>query len=272
MSAADSTGDAPDSVDDSPENGRPGRRRRGAAGSNYGSEYDGDGSGKRTRGKRRAAEEATGDRARRQAPPPDPASAAREICLRLLSVRPRTRVELDAALRRRGVEDHVIAEVLERYADVGMIDDAAFAKAWVTSRHHSKGLAKRALAGELRRKGVTDDESGAALEQLDDETEEATARELVARRLKQERAAQRRPRRSPGEGDGDDDPAALRKAQEALIRRLVGMLARKGYPAGMAFRIVKDALSEEIDNAETVELLDPDVFGAEEADFDQLRS
>jgi regulatory protein len=51
-----------------------------------------------------------------------------------------------------------------------MIDDEAFARAWVTSRHHSKGLAKRALAGELRRKGVADDDLGAALDELDGDT------------------------------------------------------------------------------------------------------
>ena len=65
----------------------------------------------------------------------------------------------------------MIAEVLDRYSDVGMIDDEAFARAWVTSRHHSQGLARRALAGELRRKGVADDDVGAALDELDGDTE-----------------------------------------------------------------------------------------------------
>jgi regulatory protein len=290
----DAFGSGPDSPppfdsteSDPPENARPGRRRRKPAAPEYGaatrSEFGGERSESRATGARAKGRPASGRAAegrptrdpdgRRggQAPPPDPASAARDICLRLLSIRPRTRAELDKALRKREVDEDVISEVLERYADVGLIDDAAFAKAWVTSRHHSKGLAKRALAGELRRKGVADEETGAALEELDTDTEEATARDLVARRLRTERAAQRRPRRSTA-GDEEHDGAARRKEQEALIRRLVGMLARKGYSPGLAFRIVKDALSEEIDNAETAELLDPDVFGSEEADFDQLRS
>src|SRR5262249_55594586 len=84
----------------------------------------------------------------------DPAERAREICLRLLAIRPRTRTELSGALRQRGIPADVAAEVLDRYDEVGIIDDRAFARAWVTSRHYGRGLARKALAGELRRKGV----------------------------------------------------------------------------------------------------------------------
>src|SRR5690606_41881804 len=80
----------------------------------------------------------------------DPGEVAREICLRLLAVRPRTRAALATALYRRGIPEDTVTEVLDRYGEVGLIDDAAFARAWVTSRHHGKGLARRALAGELR--------------------------------------------------------------------------------------------------------------------------
>lgn len=146
---------------------------------------------------------------------------AREICLRLLAVRPRTRAELSAALRRRGITDDVAAEVLDRYDEVGIVDDAAFARAWVSSRHHGRGLARRALAGELRRKGVADDTVREAVDELSTDTEEETARRLVDRQL----------RGMSGAGP------------ETALRRLVGMLARKGYPPGLAFRVVKDALA-----------------------------
>jgi regulatory protein len=151
----------------------------------------------------------------------DPAERARQICLQQLAVRPRTRTELAAAMRRRGVAADVAAEVLERYDEVGIIDDRAFASAWVSSRHHGKGLARRALADELRRKGIAAELAEEALDELDGEVEANTARELVRRRLRGERGQ-----------------------PEVLFRRLVGMLARKGYPAGLAIRVVREALEE----------------------------
>jgi len=170
--------------------------------------------------------------------PSDPREVARDICLRQLAVRPRTRAELATALRKRGVDDDIAAEILDRYDEVGIIDDAAFAKAWVTSRHHGKGLARRALAGELRRKGVGSDEVGEALDELDPSTEEDTARALVVRRLRTESSA----------------------APDALFRRLVGMLARKGYPAGLAIRVVKEALAARAEMAEFADGIDPDAL------------
>jgi regulatory protein len=186
-------------------------------------------------------------------------TAARDQCIRLLAVRPRTRSELEAALVKRGYDEDVISEILDRYSDVGIIDDEAFAKAWVTSRHHSKGLAKRALAGELRRKGVSDDDMGVALDELDGDAEVETARALVERRLRVER------RRPAGAGDRD----AQRKAEAALIRKLVGMLARKGYSSGLAYRVVKEAMA---DDGGGGGLLDLDSYVEEPDDFDQLRS
>jgi regulatory protein len=155
----------------------------------------------------------------------DPAEVAREICLRQLAVRPRTRAELATALARNGIAPEVAAEVLDRYDEVGIIDDAAFARAWVTSRHHSRGLATRALANELRQHGVEKELADAALGELDGDTEAATARELADRKL-----------RSAGS-----------TAPDALFRRLVGMLARKGYPPGVAIRVVKEALAARTD-------------------------
>jgi regulatory protein len=199
-----------------------------------------------------------------EAPPVDPGTAARDACIRLLAAGPRTRAELDTALRRRGFDDDVIAEVLDRYSDVGIIDDEAFARAWVTSRHHSKGLARRALAGELRRKGVAADDVGTALDEVDDDTEVDTARALVERRLRSERAAAQRAaaRRT------DEDPGQRRQREQATVmRKLVGMLARKGYPPALAFRVVKEAM-----DTDAPELCEPDSYVEDPDDFDQLRS
>lgn len=174
---------------------------------------------------------------------------AREVCLRRLAIRPQTRAELATAMRRRGVDDDVAAEVLERYDEVGIVDDEAFAMAWVTSRHHGKGLARRALAGELRRKGVPDEAMGEALATLDPETEESTARALVARKLR----------------------VARNEKPEATLRRLVGVLARKGYPPGLAIRVVRDALAERPGQAEFADSVDVDALAEAVGDGEERR-
>ncbi|WP_369375925.1 recombination regulator RecX [Streptomyces sp. cg36] len=156
-------------------------------------------------------------------PPQDPAERARAICLRLLTGTPRTRRQLADALKKREIPDEVAEEVLSRFEEVGLINDAAFADAWVESRHHGRGLARRALARELRTKGVDAAVVDEAVGQLDSEQEEETARELVARKLRSTRGLDR----------------------DRRIRRLASMLARKGYPEGMALRVVRQALEAE---------------------------
>lgn len=171
-----------------------------------------------------------------QGPPRSPEEQARAICLRLLTGTPRTRGQLAEALRTRGIPDEVAQEVLSRFEDVGLIDDAAFADAWVESRHHSRGLARRALARELRTKGVDSALIDEAVGQLDAEQEERTARELVERKLRATRGLER----------------------EKRLRRLAGMLARKGYAEGVALRVVRRALEEEGEDPELLERHLPD--------------
>ncbi|MDX3643731.1 recombination regulator RecX, partial [Streptomyces sp. MB09-02B] len=161
----------------------------------------------------------------------DPAERARGICLRLLTGTPRTRKQLADALHKREIPEDVAEEVLSRFEEVGLINDSAFADAWVESRHHGRGLARRALARELRTKGVDSALIDEAVSQLDSEQEETTARELVARKLRSTRGLDR----------------------DKRLRRLAGMLARKGYPEGMALRVVRQALEEEGEETEGLE-------------------
>jgi regulatory protein len=175
----------------------------------------------------------------------DPETRARQICLRLLTLAPRTRAQLATALRERGVPGDAADAVLDRFTDVGLIDDAAFARAWVESRHYSRGLAGRALRQELRQRGVDDGQIRDAIDDLGPDAEVATARRLVAQKLASTRGL----------------------LPEARIRRLAGTLARKGYPAGLAFRVVREAmeaegsgsaLSEEWEPGEELGYGDPD--------------
>jgi regulatory protein len=149
--------------------------------------------------------------------------AARQICLRLLTTAPRTRAQLATALGRRGVPDAAAEAVLGRLCDVGLVDDAMFAVGWVESRHHGRGLAGRVLAAELRRRGVAGDNIRAALDRLEPDQEVATARALVERRI----------------AGTAGQPLATR------IRQLIGLLARKGYPQALAYRLVREALEQE---------------------------
>jgi regulatory protein len=155
--------------------------------------------------------------------PGDHEAAAREICLRLLSLSPRTRAQLADALRRHDVPDDVAERVLGRYTEVGLIDDVAFSRAWVQSRHAGRGLSRRALAAELRQRGVDDDTVDDAVEELDPVREETSARELVAKRLAATRGL---------------DPVKR-------TRRVLGVLARKGYSRGLSYRLIREALEHE---------------------------
>jgi regulatory protein len=156
-------------------------------------------------------------------PDADPESAARGIVLRKLTAAPRSRAQLEADLAAREVPDDVAKRVLDRFTEVGLVDDAAFAESWVRSRHAGRGLSRRALRHELRQKGVDDETAGAAVEEIGPDEESAAAAALVARRL----------------------PATRGLAAEVRVRRLAGMLARKGYPGGMSLQVVRDALAAE---------------------------
>ncbi|RLV48582.1 regulatory protein RecX [Nocardioides mangrovicus] len=166
-------------------------------------------------------------------PAEDPESVARTILLDQLTGRPRTRAELATKLSARGVPDAVAGRLLDRFTEVGLIDDAAFAQAWIEQRQSGRGLARRALSQELRRKGVEDDVVKEALDEVDPEAEVEAARMLVRRKLRSVRALD----------------------EQTAIRRLSGMLARKGHGPGVAYRVVKEELAAQ---GMAEDLIDPD--------------
>lgn len=152
----------------------------------------------------------------------DPESFARSIALRLLTGAPRSRHQLAEAMARRGVEEQVAEKVLDRFTEVGLIDDAEYARMLVRSQRESRSLARRALAVELRRRGIGDEEAAAALADVDSDAEEEAARELLRRRW----------RSGPGL-----DP-------QVQSRRAVAMLARKGYSPGLSAKLVREMVDD----------------------------
>ena len=156
----------------------------------------------------------------------DPRVAAREIALRRLSVRARSRKELAQDLKSRDVSAEVSEELLNRFAEVGLIDDAAFAEEWVESRGRRSGVAR--LRQELRLKGVADEHIAEAIGGREDE-DLSNARELAARKV------------------------ASMEGLETIVRqrRLTAYLGRRGFSNAVVRRVVGevlDAHAAEIDD------------------------
>jgi regulatory protein len=155
-----------------------------------------------------------------EGPDAESESVARTILLDALTGQARSRQELRDRLAKKDVPAEVAERLLDRFTEVGLVDDEAFARSWVESRQRSRGLARRALAQELRRKGVDDETSRTVLDDLDPAREEEAARQLVRKKLRSLRGVDR----------------------ATATRRLAGLLARKGYSAGLAFAVVRDEL------------------------------
>jgi regulatory protein len=165
-------------------------------------------------------------------PEADPTSVARKILLDQLTGRARTRSELAAKLASRNVPGDVATRLLDRFEEVGLIDDAGFAREWVEQRQSGRGLARRALAQELKRKGIEDEVAREALDEIDPEDEVEAARMLVRAKLRSVRSLDR----------------------DKAVRRLVGMLARKGHSSSVAFRVVKEELDLDLELPQSAQL------------------
>lgn len=165
---------------------------------------------------------------RQAGPDADPESVARTICLRLLTVRARTRAELHEALAARGVPEQASTKALDRLAGVGLVDDRAFAGDYVVSRQRDRGLAVREISRQLRSKGVDETVIEAAVSGIGPDAEAAAAHQLVARKLR----------------------SMSRLTPEVKTRRLVGMLARKGYSPSVAFQVVRAAVGASPEDTE----------------------
>lgn len=190
----------------------------------------------------RATEPTPGSPADRQ-PEADPEQVARTVLLRRLTAVPRTRADLRGDLLTRGIPEDVADRVLDRFVEVGLIDDAAFATMWVESRHRTRGAARSVLRQELRRKGVSPDLAEVAVSSVSSEAERERAVHLVRVKAR----------------------SLMRLEPEARVRRLVGMLQRRGYSAGVAYAVVREVVRDDVvpDEAGLDGDHGDDVWGAE---------
>jgi regulatory protein len=169
-------------------------------------------------------------------PPANPESVARTICLSMLEKQPRSRFELATALRRRGVPDVASTTVLDRFTELGLVDDAALAEAFAQARHSNRSQAGMAIAAQLRRRGIEDSVIRDALQKLDPEAEKLAAHSLAQSRLSRM--------------DGLDTPTR--------VRRLMALLGRRGYSSEVAAQAVRDALAAGEEFQDVVVLADVD--------------
>ena len=150
--------------------------------------------------------------------PRDYVGAAQTICLNALAVRAKSRGELAAQLKRRGIPLDVANEVLDRLERSKLINDLDFARAWSKSRLSSKKISKRVLAQELRRKEVADDLIAIALDEISSDDEYEAALQLGERKAR----------------------SLQNYAEDVRERRITSALARKGYNYGIISRVLKE--------------------------------
>jgi len=148
---------------------------------------------------------------------------AKEIVVRKLSERAHSRSDLAQALAKKQVPEGVVDATLAKFEAAGLIDDEDFARSWVQARQRGKGLSSRALANELRTKGVDDEIAKEVIGELDPEAEVEAAHRLVRARLR----------------------SLSRYDDTTKVRRLTGLLARKGYPSQLAYAVVREELGAE---------------------------
>ena len=141
-------------------------------------------------------------------------------------MRAKSKGELLAHLKKRGVEDEVASATIYKLMQNGLINDAEFAKAWTQSRHNTKKLSKRIIAGELRTRGVDQSAIDEALDEIDDESEYRTAFSLAMKKYS----------------------TMSRMEPEVQIRRIQSLLQRKGFSFPTIARVIRelDVQSDEL--------------------------
>ena len=148
----------------------------------------------------------------------DYAGAAMTIATNALAMRAKSRGELAAQLKRRGIPLDVANDVLDRLERSKLIDDLEYARIWSRTRLSSKKISKRVLAQELRKKEVAEDLISIALDEISTDDEYEAALQLGERKAR----------------------SLANYAEEIRERRITSALARKGYNFSIISRVLKE--------------------------------
>ena len=160
----------------------------------------------------------------------DPHSEARNIVLNQINFMPRSRRELEVTLAKRNVEDEIAKSVLDRFVEIGLVDDAAYAELLIRSRCNTKRVSRSVLRQQLRQKGIAEEVIQESLLVVTDADELRMATELVEKKLR----------------------AMTNLEPEVRKRRLFGLLARKGYGTAIALRVINDLEASDFNGAEVM--------------------
>lgn len=153
----------------------------------------------------------------------------RKRALLLLDHRARSRHELRTRLLDLAFEPRVVEDVLDDLHASHLVDDEQFARDWVRQRHQRRGKSRRVLDRELSQKGVAAETRSEALEQIDPAEERDTAYQLAEKKARSIKSV-------------PED----RRERDKQLRRVLGVLARRGFPEGMAFQVAREVLDDRI--------------------------
>jgi regulatory protein len=144
---------------------------------------------------------------------------ARNIVLKLLERGPKSSSELASALEKNEIPAEIASQVIARFTEVELIDDAAFAQQVVDASRRTKGLARSMVKRKLADKGLNREIIDQVASGISDEDELSVATEVAIKRLGQLSKL---------------DP-------EVRNRRLVGFLQRRGFGSGVVFAAIREA-------------------------------
>ena len=161
-------------------------------------------------------------------PDADPMSVAREIALNRLTMRDHSRQELDDKLADKDVPEEVRTQLLDRFEELGLVNDAHFAQQWTRARRSSRKLSGYAVRRELQAKGVDRELIDEALEPIDHGSEVALATDLARKKWRQVHQLPR----------------------EVAYRRMAGTLARKGYSPAVVSEVLRDVIQADPDDVD----------------------
>lgn len=164
-------------------------------------------------------------RADRAAEEADPYTRAKTIVYNQLAYSAKTRGQLRKKLQSEGFEAELIEPLLDKFEAAKLIDDAEYAETFVRQKSRTKKLSRAALRRELAERGVRGEEAENALAQRTDEQEREDAAELVRKKLR------------PGMDLSD------RAEKDRVTRRLLGMLARRGYSSSVSMSVIREELA-----------------------------
>lgn len=164
-------------------------------------------------------------RAARAAEETDPYTRAKTIVYNQLAYSAKTRGQLRKKLQAEGFDAELIEPLLDKFEAAKLIDDAEYAQTFVAQKSRTKKLSRAALRRELAERGVRGEEAENALAQRTDEQEREDAAELVRKKLR------------PGMDLSD------RAEKDKVTRRLLGMLARRGYSSSVSMSVIREELA-----------------------------